>query len=172
MDFDVAKVSNNISCIAFWRQRSALHKLCNAAIFSISPRCWYASIYYPLIWLPTSHFFYHWCSSFASLLYCSMLLLLHFMVWLWSFIFIYFTCSTGTCFVIFCCMLELSVSSIETTSIKPLWVFTLKLRFRFSLWRSLFASVLWEIENRDVHDIWEGKSLLDCFPRSARVSKR
>lgn len=114
------------------------------------------------------------------LLFCFIVVLLHAIIITFygvavifcSIIFIYFTCSTGTCFVIFCFMLELSVSFIETTSIKPLWVFTLKLCFRFSLWRSLFASVLWEIENRDVHDFWEGKSLLDCFPRSARVSKR
>ena len=91
-----------------------------------------------------------WCSSFVSSLYCYVLLLLCFVVWLRSSValslFISLVILTRV-LLIFCCMFERSVYFIKTTSSKPLWVFTTKLCFTF-FWRwTLFASVSWVIEN-------------------------
>ena len=94
-----------------------------------------------------SFLFSFWCSSFVSLLCCSVLLLLYFVAWLWSFLALSLSILLAPLthvLLIFCCMLELPVSFVKITSSEPLWVFTSKLCFRFSWWWTLFASVLRE----------------------------
>ena len=98
-------------------------------------------------------------------LYCSVLFLLYFAVWLWYFVALSLILSVVALkhvLLIFCCMLELPVSFIKITSFELFCVFTPKPCFNFSWWWTLFTSVLWEIKV-DVHEFWERKSLIECF---------
>ena len=144
-DFKLMVLTCKMKRLWFWRREGLAPEKCFTKTLlcgNYFPNRWYASLCYPLMWWRASLSFYHfcssvWCSSHVSLLYCSILLLLYLVLWLWSFVvlslFIWLVVLLRD-LLIFCWMLELSVSFIKITYSKVLWVFTPKLCFTFSCW--------------------------------------
>ena len=138
-DFDVEKVSNNLSCIFFFfcarevfyinfelRQSFSQPLIC---ITMLSPKMMTGFSSF-LSFLSSA-----WRFSHVLFLCCSVLLLLYLVLWLWSFILLslfILLVVLSRVVLIFRCMLELSVSFIKTTPSKVLWLFTPKLCFSFS----------------------------------------